>query len=389
MSLSGFVNLFRYNKAKYSFLFCLVFACAIFENFKLGQNVALSDVLYAIFGFLFFLKLFKFRTNNRALSLFLYPLLFFIIAFIDFQSFNASKMFMSQLRFCFNCVIFATIASFFVNSSLRTREKLISSYVYICTIASAFIIVQFLSFYLLRFNLAFDFGSYQGGLNHASLEVPSLGALYRTGGFFKEPSWYALFVGPVLDIAYKRGQIKELVVCVVGMVFSTSSMAFLFLMFFVYFDLKSNRKYLILFIVAAISLYFVFPMAFTRLLGALTFEEGADNSNNGRVILPFTLIWEYGNFPLLGLNISTLYDMQETLFLNTFLFVLTSFGIVGLCLFLKMIYQKDSPLLTFILISTVIIEGCYGRIDFWMALLATTIFTYSSNKQLNLHKINS
>lgn len=312
----------------------------------------------------------------------IYPLIFLLIAIVDFSMFHNNKMFFSQLRFVFNCGIFAIISTTLLKMNKTIRERFISTYVYVCVLCSCFIIIQFLSFYLLRYNLAFDFGSYQGSINHASLEVPSFSAVYRTGGFFKEPSWFALFIGPVLDIAYKRRQMFELIISSLGLVFSTSSMGFLFLFFFIVINLKSNKKLLFLSIALIFVLFFIFPMAFTRLFDALNTEEGADNSNNARVILPFTLIWENRQFPLLGLNIKILYDLEDSLFLNTFLFVLTSFGIVGFVAFIKIIYNKNFHLLNTILIATVIIEGCYGRIDFWLSLLVTTIFcnTYTFNE---------
>lgn len=377
------IDTLRYKKESYPFLFFLLFACSIFENFKLGENFVLSDLLYCLFIVVFCFKLVSVRFHSNE-NFFLYPIVFLLIATFDYGLFHNSKMFMSQLRFVFNCSVFAILATYFIRQNFTIKEKLISTYTYVCVICSCFIIIQFISFYVFRYNLAFDFGSYQGSINHASLETPSLSAIYRTGGFFKEPSWYAVFMGPVLDITYKRKQIPQLIICILGLIFSTSSMGFLFLFFFVAINLKSNKKYLFLFLAAFIVLYFIVPMAFTRLFEAMNTQDG-DNSNNSRVILPFTLVWEHGQFPLFGLDIAILYDLEDSLFLNTFLFVVTSFGIVGFVFFMRMILNKGFPLLNMILIATVVIEGCYGRIDFWMPLLAATIFckTYKTHTIIN------
>lgn len=371
---SKLIKALKYNKEEYSIAFLLLFGLSMFENFSLGPTLSLSDIIYMVFVCFFAYKSFgapKVKSNE---FYYIYPLCFLLIAIIDYAMFSASKMFMSQIRFVFNCFVFATVSSYCMKADNSTREKLSSTYIYVCVIASAFIIVQFLSFHLLRYNLSFDFGSYQGSINAASLAVPG-SSLYRTGGFFKEPSWYAVFMGPSLDIAYKKKKIPELILCIVGLVLSTSSLGFIFLFVFIFFNLKSNRKYALLFIILIYLIYLVFPSAFERFFVALDFSDGAENSNESRVIEPFTYILSGNEFPLLGMDIEMLYTLYgERLFLNTFLFVLMSFGIVGMMLFLKMIWKRTSISMTLIILITVIIEGCYGRIDFWLPLIAATVF---------------
>lgn len=370
----------KYKRDEVRFLYVMLFFLAIFENFSIGANFCLADLIYLVFLLYFALKSLRIPFK-RASSFYWFPFSFLVIAIIDYEMFHANKMLFSQLRFVFNCSVFAVLASYL--SRLPNTEKSIvtSSYVYVSTIASFFIILQFLSFHILHYNLNFDFGAFQGSINAASLAVPG-SSLYRTGGFFKEPSWYAVFMGPVLDIAYKKGKITELVICILGLVLSTSSMGFIFLFVFFILNLKNNRKYVLLFVFLVYIVYVVFPSAFERLFVALDFSEGADNSNESRVIGPFTYIFTGGTFPVLGMNIEDLYIMyDEKLFLNTFLFVLMSFGVVGIIIFAKMLWQKTSIYITTILLITVIIEGCYGRIDFWMPLLAATVF--NKNMVLN------
>lgn len=90
-------------------------------------------------------------------------------------------------------------------------------------------------------------------------------------------------------------------------------------------------------------------MAFSRLFDALTFDPHADNSNNARVISPFLLFAHIKQIPVLGMDINLLYLQDKNLFLNTFLFVFASFGIIGLILFLKILLQP-SRLLSIILL---------------------------------------
>lgn len=374
-------SLIKYNSIQYNQLYCLVFAFVIFENWALGDKVCLADILYLVFAILFLVR--STNCKSRSKKYYLYPIIFLCIAMYDYFLFHANSMFMSQLRFVYNCSIFAILYNFFLNSSSYTKEKLISSYVYICVLFSVFIICQFLSFYLLRYNLSFDFGQFQGSINHASLAVPSLGVVYRTGGFFKEPSWYAVFMGPVLEIAYRKNRLAELIVCIIGIILSTSSMGFLFVVLFLFFNLRRNMKYAIIFLLLIFLVYLAFPMAFVRFFEALNFEEGAENSNNSRVLIPFSIIFESDFLSILGMDISSIYSVYQDIFLNTFLFVLLSFGIVGLSIFVRILVRHKSYGLISIILSTVIIEGCYGRIDFWLALLAASVYSITPLKPLN------
>lgn len=372
------IDCIRYKKGEYKVLFCLLFYLVIFENFRLAQNVSLADVIYPFFAIYFFLKSPFSKDNKNSSYILLIALGFGVIAFLDFLFFNSMNMLLSQFRFIYNCTIFVVIARYFLQNENYEVPQLIDSYIYICVLCSMFIILQFLSFYLFHLNLAFDFGAYQGAINHASLEIPSFGSLYRTGGFFKEPSWFAVFMGPSLEIAYQRKYNKQLIICILGLIFSTSSMGFLFIFAFAFINLKNQRKYLFTFLLSICIIYIIFPMAFSRLFDALTFDSHADNSNNARVISPFLLFAHIKQIPVLGMDINLLYLQDKNLFLNTFLFVFASFGIIGLILFLKILLQP-SRLLSIILLFTIIIEGCYGRMDFWMPLLVSVVYSSSPN----------
>ena len=375
------LSVYRYKRHEYSLLYVALMLCTVLEVVKFGESFGLTDVIYAFFALLFGLKTIgvKGKTSERIhtqnkYTYYLYPVLFLVIAIIGYYSFGATRMLQSQFRFVFNCLIFVIIYTYFHISSSRDREKLISSYIYVCVICSTFVIIQFLSFYLFHYNIKFDIGEN----NAASLETFAVGVNYRTGGLFNEPSWFTLFVGPVLDMAYRLKKFKELFVCIVGLILSTSSMAFLFLFLFAMFKLRgNNKKYIIILALVVVAIYFVFPIAFDRFFNALSNEEGT-NSNNARVILPMTVAFAH-SIPLFGLDIGDLYAVNENLFLNTFVFVILAFGIVGLIIFLHMILNRKHVLLSLILLLIVIIEGCYGRIDFWMTLLAASVFCDNTN----------
>lgn len=349
--------------------------CTVLEVVKFGETYGLTDILYAIFALFFFVKTINAKRHldrkkiKGGFSYYLYPISFICISMIGFSMFGATRMLQSQFRFIFNCLVFAIIYTYFHISSTTNKTRLVSSYIYVCIICSTFIVIQFLSFYIFHYNIKFDIGNY----NAASLETFSSGVNYRTGGLFNEPSWFALFVGPALDITYRMKKYKELLICVLGMILSTSSMAFLFLFLFAVSKIKgNNKKYIIYMLLLVIGVYLVFPIAFDRLFLALSNEEGT-SSNDARVFIPFTLALTEA-IPLFGMDIGDLYADNDSLFLNTFVFILFAFGIVGLIIFSSMLYMKRFMLLSAILFLIVIIEGCYGRIDFWMTLLAVSVF---------------
>lgn len=375
-------DIYKYNQQKYSLLYVLLFLGVIFEVVGISANFSITDLLYFLFAFIFFIKKMRIKyVGNLFGSEYLFLFAFILLAFISYSNYGFGRMFQSELRFLYNCGIFTVIFSYFKGCNSIEREKLVSSYLYVCVLASTFIFIQYISFYIFRYTIKFDIGDF----NAASLYTYSSSAIYRTGGLFNEPSWFTLFVGPSLEIAYKNKKFKELIVCVLGLILSTSSMAFLFLFIFgiTKFSFKrGNMKTILLMIVALFLVYICFPQAFARLFEALDFENGT-NSNDARVLDPFAFVASI-SLPIFGMDVSDI--IGDTLFLNTFVFVLLAFGVVGLIIFLLMILQRKSLCLSLLLLLTVIIEGCYGRIDFWMALLASSVFCYclKENERINM-----
>lgn len=364
------ISLYKYNKSRCSLLYVLLFWCVVLEVVGVSGNIGLTDLLYFAFASVFFLKTLKIR-QKLSLKYYIYPLVFMSIALYGYSRFGMTKMFLSQIRFFFNCTVFACIMSFFYNSEQWRREKLINSYLYVCLLCSTFLIIQFMSFYLLGFNLKFDIGDF----NAASSEVYSSSALYRTGGFFNEPSWFALFMGPSFDIMFQKKKWKELTICLIALIFSTSNMGFLFIFIFLLSKLKGTKmKYIILSIILIMTIFMLFPFVFNRLFEALNMDSDVSDSNYSRVVEPLVESFFENALGLFGINTDLIYAINEDIFLNTFVFVLLSFGLVGLFFFLKMLFQKKHISITMILLFAVIIEGCYGRIDFWMSLLAASVF---------------
>lgn len=373
---SNFISLFKFDKTQYSLLYCVMFAFVIFETLSIASNFSLADGFFLLISIIFLVKIL--RSKVQLYNKYIYPAIFFVISLIGVLNYGATRMFQSQLRFVFYCFIFATLLNYFYHKSIILREKVISSYIYICVIFSGFIVLQYISFYIFHYNLKFEFWE---NTNTSGYYIYSALTNYRTGGFFNEPSWFAVFTGPVLDISFRRKKNKELVLCIVAMILSTSSLAFLFIALFLFFNVNKSKKYVVLFLLIIVLLYYIFPMAFERFFEALDFGEGVVNSNDARVFNPIDLVISNNIIPLFGVNLDNLYLSEGMFFANTFIFVYLTFGVVGLIVFVRMLSYHQSLYMTSILLATVVIEGCYGRPDFWMALFATSVHAITPLKK--------
>ena len=370
------LHAFKYDAKSYSLSSLVLFSSVIFETIAIANNIVVTDLLYFVFAVLFFFKglLIKGQGLNTY-GCYLYPVFFLILAWLNYIRFGSLQIFQSHLRFVFNCTIYITLLTCFFRRNSEERERLVNTYIYVCVLYSAFISIQYLSFYIFNYNIKLNLG----GSNAAGLYIPSKEVNYRTGGFFNEPSWYAVFVSPVLDIAFRKKKYYQLFICIVGILLSTSALGYLSLAIFIV--VRCNwkyGKYSLLFVVFTLILWCMFPNIFSRLFDALNFGEDAVNSNNARVIAPFTIAVR--EMSVWGTNIADLYETYGGIFFNTFTFIFLSFGMAGLVVFLSMIWNRHNLLLSLIIVMLIAIEGCYGRIDFWMGLLATSVFCYSQRR---------
>ena len=112
-------------------------------------------------------------------------------------------------------------------------------------------------------------------------------------------------------------------------------------------------------------LYLEYEFLFERLL--FTLETGG--SGQIRVIEPFSKFFE--NFSFLGVNTDFIRGGADGFFVNSFLYIYFSFGLIGLILFLPLIISRQIKymFISFSLLFTIIIEGLTGRIDFWIISL--------------------
>ena len=347
-------NLFKW----YTILSLMV----VFSNFNIGSGI-LSQY---IFGFLSIYYLIKYRNRIGNLRPFLYFVFFFALSIWNYFLYSNIEAMGSSLRFVFNLFIYLCLMLSFDNAI--TRTKIVDGYEYACVFFSLFVIVQFLSFYILGVNLTFDFGEYMGLPNHANEYDPTIGGLYRTGGMFSEPSWYASFVTPSVFILTQRKKYIYLGICVVGTVFSTSGVGFAVLA--IYSLWVINRlKPIYKMIALTLIILSLIPLAFlmSHALSELRLE-------NSRLLIFSAIVIEHLH-SLFGVDPHQLYYGGEfVFFMNTAAFIYLFYGIVGFGVFIKLIYFKRLKLMTLSIIAIMAIEGLYGRVDFWIMILVGRLY---------------
>lgn len=364
--MKSIINYLKNYKKWHTVIFLLV----IFSNLEIG-NFLLSDIIYGFFAVYVFLKFKKSPTNGIVIFYFITITLMNYIAYSNFRAL------LSTLRFDFGLIICMLLYSRFNNSVYR--RKLVNGYCYACVLFSLFVLFQFFCYYVLKVNIDFSFGDYAREENSAGSYDVLSDLYYRTGGMFKEPSWYAAYVSPVLFILTIQKRHKELIICLVGLLASTSGLGFAILAIYAIWTALLFDKKVGTFVVFAVFLAYTYlPFLFNKLSGGVL---GENSSFAIRIIEPFEILNNI-KFSIIGINPSYHYDSSGSVmyFLNTFMFIYYYFGIIGLFLFLKFIFTKKIPILCISIIVVILIEGLYGRIDFWMMLLACLLFNSSTNE---------
>lgn len=371
-------QLFQYAKNSLNY-YTLIFILVISSNIGVGDFL-LADFLYLLFGVF---AIFKTIGCKRDGSVFRYVVYFAISAILLYLIYGNIRGLASSLRFVMGisiCSIF-----YFSYNNRKYREKLINGYCYACVFFSLFVIIQFLSYYCLKFNIDFSYGEYGVEENAAGYYDPLSSLFYRTGGMFKEPSWYGAFVSPVCFLFARMKRYKELLICVCGLLMSTSGLAFAVLgVFLVWLVLSSNKLLGIVMIIIAMSAYIFLPFIFDRM------SEGETGSMDARILTPLEVVLS-NEISVFGLNPDIHYDNlgSSKFFANTITFIYIYFGCVGVYVFYKYIRIKKIYFLTIAIVSITVIEGLYGRIDFWMMVLAAKLFSQYLDDQDNKVSLNS
>lgn len=343
----------------------IIFLLVLSSSFVLvGINI--SQFIYGFLAFFFFFKNHKYIQNTKVIK---YVLFFSVVAFINFFLYQNKEAFGSSLRFIYNLLLYSVFLMSFDNRI--TRPKVVNGYIYASTFFSLFIIIQFITYYLLGVNIKIAYGDYN---TTGSAYDPLSGMLYRTGGFFNEPSWYAAFCSPCIFIVDRLKNKKALIICILGTFLSTSGTGYLVLAFYGLWKIF-NMKPIYTLICLVIIIILLTPIMYL-----LAPNIDKMNLENERLSI-YAYMYMNSVITLLGTSPNPLYvDGKLDFFLNTLSFIYLFWGALGIAAFYRVSYYNKMIFLTFSIFAVMAVEGLYGRMDFWMMLLACKLF----NIELNL-----
>lgn len=359
-ALLGYVKELTRNLLKLeTIIFLLVFS----SNFSVGE-FSVSQFIYIILAFFFLWRYRKYIASTKAIIFFYY---FMVASVVNYALYHNSSAFGSSLRFVFNLFIYILLLMSLNNNYMRKR--IIYGYLYACEFFSLVIIVQFLIYYLLGINLQINIGQFNPTGNAYDPASMMVGSLYRTSGLFNEPSWYASFCAPCIFIADKLRDRIGYFVCLFGIIFSTSGVGYAVLgVYGLWKIFKMKPIYVIMIMIAFVLLMTPIMFLLVPSIEKISFE-------NTRLAV-YAYIFTKSVYSIWGVNPGSLYmsNGEFEYFLNTLSFVYLFWGIVGLLVFVKIFYYNKVILLTLAIIAVIAIEGLYGRIDFWMMLLACRLY---------------
>lgn len=357
----------------------------IFNNFHLGGSILLTDILYSILVLLIFTILFA---KKLTLDNFSKLLIIFIVYLLSTIAFNYifyknTAGLLSQYRFLWGSVVLLFLYVYFKD---RETIHLKRNYINLILFSSVFIILQNVSFHLLKFHFMFTFGDFDLIKNSSFYADPSnpLHLYIRSGGLFREPSWFAIFAMPSIYFLYKSKDIKKLIIIVGGLVLSTSSLGYLFLIFLLTYIvlLTKSPKIKIYTFLLVFSLFIGAYVVYTQnefIFERLFFVLETGGSIEPRLLEPIRHL--IANLSFFGVDTTFIKSDDERLFIATLLYVIFSFGFIGLLLFFPLIVSLKLRYIYFSmsLFLIVLIEGLSGRIDFWVLIL---IFLLTKSNKL-------
>ena len=294
------------------------------------------------------------------------------IVVFNFLYFENTTSLMSQFRFLWGLAVLLIFLLYF--SDEHRSIILLDYYLKFVVFSSFFIILQNLSYHVLGFHFFLSFGTFDLIRVSTDGAIPGVHTYIRSGGVFREPSWFAIFVMPSLFMLHKLVKLKQLAIVLVALIMSTSSLGYVFILLFVGVlvafsnNLKLKIVVVLLSILSLILLYLVY-IKFEFLFERLIFVMETGGSASIRLIDPLRYFAD--NITFFGTDTSFMKNDDEVFFVNTLLYIFFSFGCIGLMLCLPVFFSYKLKYLYYSLgvFTSILIEGLSGRIDFWILLL--------------------
>ena len=332
----------------------------------------LTDVIYGVLGAISLPLILRVKLDFQFLLLLKFAIYIAIAISLNYFTYENDVSLLSQLRFLAGVAVTSLLYMYFKDKDFSLIKR---HYLGLVLVSSFFIILQNLSFHLFQYHFFFSFGDFDLIRNSTSSADPSspLHMSIRSGGLFREPSWFAIFSIPAIYFLYESRRLKEFLVLATGLVLSTSSIAYFFLfsifVHITFFSRGARTKFYacaIVSIAAIFILYWHNAPIFERLL----FFLSTGGSIEPRLLTPLNYFLQ--NLSLSGVDTTFIKSSDgERLFFGTLLYIFFSFGLLGLLSFLSLIIPMQINAFYFVVcfLAAFLIEGMSGRIDFWILIL--------------------
>ena len=351
----------------------ILFIGILFSNYEIGSFLV-SDIYYLLFSIFIVIKTKVGKMNID--HLYIYITFFLLLSIYNYYTYHHIKAFLSCLRFVYG--FFISVLLIATLNKSKYRHIVINAYLDFCVFFSLFLLMQFLSYYLLHVKIDFSLGSNIRGSGYFSdLYDPRYDINYRTGGFFYEPSHYASFVSPSLFLLSRPMQKIKFILVFLGVLVSTSGLGYVILSLWgIWMCLKPGnftlKVGLISIVVIAVSLM---PFVFERVSSGGSYEV--------RIIEGWMILYDNATVSLWGIDphIYMEDDGSRVFFANTFQYLYINYGIVGVLTFVMFTYYKRVPFVSLSIFAIIFIEGINGRIEFWLLLFVLYLYEKEKERQ--------
>lgn len=334
----------RFNqRIVYTSILCLVLA-PFFSNYKFIDSVSIGDIFVAIFVsfYLFTLKAVRWKSTTAVLAAYL------ILIFIAFIENNLFKVNAGFFRLCFYSFICLVIPLGQLNDKLFWTfvEKLSLFF-------SISVLMQFFAQqmgYSLLLSLPID------SVEQDTLLV--IDHVYRSGGWFREPSYLVLFLTPFLLYQSSQRQWFKFSIGAFASVISTSSLAvFVLVAIFTKMLFSPNTRSVerlgFIFVFVACAGWFVFSSGniFVDRIFEIFADGGTLNERFMPIIENFDLIYSFWPSSVSYNNFLELSRFNQVWF-SSASNLLASLGLIGLILFIAGI-SRSGVIYFFFMISII------------------------------------
>jgi hypothetical protein len=265
-----------------------------------------------------------------------------------------------------------SFAVLFRASNPRFADRVLRIYLGMALLACVVVIIQVIWFKVFGGILAPNLSAIEVEPN-AIFHVNSSGE-FRTGGLFREPSWFIVFVAPASFWFLRFGSKVKSMIVTIGLLLSTSSLGLLVLLVLVVetYVVRGKKKIRNLVILTVLIVFGAF--AVSRIVPASKERAIANLSGEGtitiRLFAPVLVVSNHMNWSLLGVNTSWIRGVDgnsEEDWLNSAVYAVVLLGIPWAILFFVTLFKIAGPTGGIILFVLILFEGCIGRADFWAA----------------------